>query len=97
MGRSKMSAEDKQAKKFEKLDQELRSTFDNLTDEEVRAKVSEVALYRQARRDVMEQDPDIQQLSEQLSLAKSDYNSEIKGADLQIKYLKYLLDSRGKL
>lgn len=97
MGRPKLSSEEKQARKFDKLDQELRSTFDNLSDEDVRSRVSEVALYRQARKDVMEQDPDIQQLSEQLSLAKSDYTTEIKEADLQIRYLKHLLEVRGKL
>ena len=97
MGRPKLSKEEKLARKFEKLDKELRSTFDNLNDDEVKAKVSEVALYRQARKELMEQDPDIQQVSEQLALLKADYTSEIKGAELQITYLKNLLENRGKL
>ena len=82
---------------FKKLNPELRKSMENMSDEELRKKVSEVALYRQTRVDVMKADPEIQRLSQDLALEKKDYNDEIKGADLQIKFAKSLLEGRGKL
>lgn len=84
-------------KSFEKIDREEKSNLENMSDEEIRAKVSELALYKQARKDTMQADPEVIRLSEALSSEKADYQDEIKGADLKIKYAKFLLESRGKL
>lgn len=81
---------------FEKLDKELKAFMENASDEDLKKKVSEVALYRQARQDAKKADPELKQLREKLAFEASDYNEEIKGADLQIKYAHFLLEARGK-
>jgi hypothetical protein len=81
----------------EDLDPTLKTTLDNMNDTDLRAKVSEVALYRQARQNAMKNDPAVQQAREGLTNATQDYKDEIKGSDRTIKYATYLLESRGKL
>lgn len=81
----------------EGLEKELKSTLDNMSSEELKAKVSEVALYKRAQEDLMKQDPDIKQAKDAVKLAEQDYKDEIKGANEQIGYIKFLLESKGKL
>lgn len=81
----------------EDLEPTLKVALDNMKPEELRAKVSEVALYKQAREDQMAADPDVSQARATLAESLADYKDEIKGSKLQIAYIKYLLESAGKL
>lgn len=82
---------------FSDLDPELKAALENMTDEEVRRKVSEFALLRQAQKEMMKEDPDVQEASDNLKMVKGPYNEAIKGAELNIKYAKFLLEARGRL
>lgn len=81
----------------EDLEATLKAALDNMKPEELRAKVSEVALYKQAREDQMAADPDVSQARKSLNELLADYKEEIKGSKQQISYIKHLLDSAGKL
>lgn len=81
----------------EDLEPTLKAALDNMKPEELRAKVSEVALYKQAQEDQMKADPDVQQARDALAGALADYKDEIKGAKQQISYIKHLLEQAGKL
>lgn len=87
----------KQKQPGEALEKELKSTLENMKDIELRSKVSEVALLKQGVVDEMKKDPDVKQKRDELNFLLADYKDDIKGADEQISYIKFLLDSRGKL
>lgn len=82
---------------FADIDPELKETLESMSDEEVRKKVSEFALLRQAQKEMMKEDPDVQEASDNLKVVKAPYNEAIKGAELNIKYVKFLLEARGRL
>jgi N-glycosylase/DNA lyase len=81
----------------EDLDGELKSTLENASDEELKKKVSEVALLRSAIQAQMKKDPDVKQAREDLANTLRSYKEDIKGADHQIDFISYLLEARGKL
>lgn len=81
----------------ENLEPTLKATLDNMKPEELRVKVSEVALYKQTREDLKKIDPAVLDAREKLASEVADYNDEIKGAKDQIAYIKFLLEQAGKL
>ncbi len=81
----------------EDLEGTLKETLEGMKDEELKAKVSEVALLRQSVQAQMKKDPDVKQARENLANELSSYKEDIKGADQQIEYISYLLEARGKL
>ncbi len=81
---------------FENLDPNFKATIDNGTEEEIRKKISENALYRAAQEEMLKNDPDVAQAREALKLATADYSDAIKTARLNIKYAAFILDARGK-
>lgn len=88
MGKKKLPGED--------LEPKLKETLENMKDDELRKKVSEVALYRSSRSAQMKADPDLKQKREALNFAAADFKEDIKGADNEIGYISYLLEARGK-
>lgn len=82
---------------WEKLESTLKSNMENMSDEDLKKKVSEVALHRAEQVALMKEDQHIKEVAAQLSDAKKGYTDQIKGADLTIKYAKALLEARGKL
>lgn len=80
------------------LEPKLKETLENMKDEELKAKVSSVALLKQSLEDEMKKDPDVQQARATLNdLLNDRYKDDIKGAKEQIAYIKCLLENRGKL
>jgi hypothetical protein len=79
------------------LEPTLKTALDNMKPEELRAKVSEVALYKQAREQLLKTDPAVVDAREALNRETKDYKDEIKGAQKQIAYISHLLESAGKL
>ena len=82
---------------FSDMDPELKEQLEGMDDTEVRRKVSEFALLRQAQKEMMKEDPEVIEATENLKLAKGPYNEAIKGAELNIKFAKQLLEARGRL
>ena len=82
---------------FEKLDKEYKTGIESASDEDIRKKISEAAIYRAERVETMKKDPALKELREKLNFEASDYKDEIKGADLRIKYAMSILEARGKL
>ncbi len=81
----------------EDLEATLKAALENMKDEELKAKASEVALLRSSIQTQMKQDPEVKQARADLASTLEDYKSDIKGADREIDYIAYLLESRGKL
>lgn len=81
----------------EKLEPTLKAALDGMTPEQLRVKVAEVALYKQAREDLMKTDPAVVEAREKLNDETLDYKEEIKGAKNQIAYIKQRLQDQGKL
>lgn len=80
------------------LEPKLKEELESMSDEDLRKKVSEVALLKQALEDEKKNDPDVQQKREELNTLVADrYGDDIKGAKEQIAYIKSLLQLRGKL
>lgn len=82
---------------FEKLDKDFKTNVENMSDEDIRKKISESAIYRAERVETMKADPVLKELREKLNFEAADYRDEIKGADLRIKYAMSILEARGKL
>jgi hypothetical protein len=81
----------------EDLEPKLKETLENMSNEELKAKVSEVALLRQSVLNEMKKDPEVKQMRESLAFyLKDNYKDDIKGADDQIAYITSLLEARGK-
>jgi hypothetical protein len=81
----------------EDLEPGLKETLESMSNEELKAKVSEVALLRQSIVNEMKKDPEVKQKREELAFyLKDNYKDDIKGADDQIGYISFLLESRGK-
>jgi hypothetical protein len=81
----------------EDLEKTLKTNLENMKPEELRVKVSEVALYKQAQENMMKNDPEVKQKRDALNEELADYRMEIKGAKEQIAFITYLLESQGKL
>jgi hypothetical protein len=81
---------------FEKLDEELRNTFDSMADEAIRLKLSEIALNREATEVALKDDMDVKEKAFALNEAKAGYRDAINHQKLMTKYLRQLLDARGK-
>lgn len=82
---------------FKDLESTLRETLDNMSESELRSKMSEVALLQQSVRDEMAKDPEVKQAKERLKNELSEYRADIKGAGIQMKYIKKRLQDMGKL
>lgn len=79
------------------LEATLKTNLENMSAEDLRKKVSEVALYKQAQENMLKTDPEVTQKRDALAEETADYKMEIKGAKEQIAYITYLLEMQGKL
>lgn len=82
---------------YKNLDPAFKNRVEAMSDNEIRAKVSEVALYRQARLESLKNDPEVEQAKDSLSLLTADYKADVKASDLKIRFAKEILERRGKL
>lgn len=81
---------------FEDLDQDYTNELANLTSEELKGKVAEIALELQALMEAKDNDEDLKQAVEVAKEAGAVYREGAKGAKVRIKFIKRLLESRGK-
>lgn len=82
---------------FADLDAEYKTNIENMTEEEIKKRISEVALAEHENREAKKADQD---LKEKLSAAKyagAQYAEGTKMNRLRIAYAHFILESRGKV
>lgn len=81
---------------LEELAPEWKQALEDASDEEVKVKVSVVALNEQDNQNLKDADEDLASAKEAVKVASEQYVSATKVNKAKIKYAKYLLESRGK-
>lgn len=81
---------------FEDLDDDFKSTAENMDETALRGKVSEIALNQEALMEAKGADVDLAQKREQASIAGAVYREGTKMNKLRTKYLRLMLDAKGK-
>ncbi len=82
--------------KFEDLDKDYMTSIESATDDEIRAKIAQVALNNAALQEAKGEDQQLAELKEQVKEAGAIYREGAKANKLRIEYARYMLDSRGK-
>lgn len=82
---------------FDDLDTDFKSTIDNMTNEEVREKLAQVAIAEHQNIEAKKADQDLAEKQEQAKMAGEAYRECTKMNRLRTKYCYMMLESRGKL
>lgn len=82
---------------FADLDQDFKDVVANYKDEEIRAKLCEVAINEHENREAKRLDLDLQQKKEIAALAGEIYRESTKMNKLRTEYCYDILAARGKL
>jgi hypothetical protein len=96
MGKGKGRVPKKEKDKFDGLSQEFRGAIDGSSTEEIRKRVSEVALLDATEKQVLKNDPDVVSAREVLKNLMEPYRENFKSYKLQIEYCRQALDGSGK-
>lgn len=81
---------------FEELDNDFRAFIENATDDEIRAKVAEVALNQHENLAAKAADMDLKEKQEAVKMASAQYTDATKMNKLRIAYGHFVLEARGK-
>lgn len=81
---------------YEGLNPEFKAAVEAGTDEEIRARLAEVALDQQRMLDLMDKDTDYKSKKEALKIAGEIYRDQKKQIKLKIKLCMRVLQSRGR-
>jgi hypothetical protein len=92
MGRPKGPAKGK----FDDLNSEFKETVESMSDEDIKKKVSEVALLEHENRAAKDADQDLEEKMAQAKMAGESYREASKQHKLMISYAYVILQSRGK-
>lgn len=87
----------KKKQPFEDLDQDFKDDVANMKDEDIRAKLAEVAINEHENREAKKQDQDLQQKHDAYSLAGEIYREGTKMNKLRTGYCYNILEARGKV
>jgi hypothetical protein len=82
---------------FEDLDQDFKDDVANMKDEEIKAKLCEVAINEHENREAKKADQDLQQKHDVFSLAGEVYREGTKMNKLRTAYCYDVLAARGKV
>ena len=82
---------------FEDLDSDFKTAIEAMTDDEVRRRISDVAINEHENREHMKKDVDLMEQKEKTKEAGAQYAEASKMNRLRISYAHHVLDSRGKL
>lgn len=82
---------------FEDLDSEFKTTVDSMTDEEIKRRISEVAIAEHENQANKKQDQDLAERLAQAKMAGEQYREATKANKLRIGYCHALLAARGKV
>lgn len=81
---------------FADLDQEFKDTIDNMSDEDIKKRVSEVAIAEHENRANKAKDEDLAEKVAAAKFAGEQYREATKMNKLRIAYAHFILESRGK-
>lgn len=87
----------KKKEPFADLDQEFKETIDNMTDEDIKRRVSEVAIAEHENRANKAKDEDLAQKVASAKFAGEQYREATKMNKLRIGYAHAVLEARGKV
>lgn len=89
MGRQKKN-------KFDDLDADFKSGVENMSDEEVRARVAQIALDNEQLLKAKEDDEDLKEKVQIAKEAGAVYREGVRMNRTRIQYAQMILESRGK-
>ena len=81
--------------KFDALPEGFKEAVEQSSTEEIRKRISDIAILDCTERAVLKEDPDVQQAKEQLKNLMDPYRENLKSYKLQIEYAKRVLDDKG--
>ena len=93
MGRPKGSFSKKD--KFEALLPEFKDAIQQSSTEEIRKKISDVAILDCTMKATLKEDPEVQGARETLKNLMEPYREDLKSYKLQIEFMKRTLDDKG--
>lgn len=82
---------------FSDLDQEFKDTVANMTDDEIRRKLAEVAIAEHENKEAKKADVDLQQKKEAYNVAGAQYREATAQNKLRTAYAYSILEARGKV
>ncbi len=82
---------------FADLDQEYKDNIANMQDEEIKKRVSEIAIAEHENREAKKKDQDLKDKQEAVKFAAAQYVEGTKMNRLRIAYAHFILESRGKV
>jgi hypothetical protein len=91
MGRKGFSKKDK----FDALPDGFKEAIEQASTDEIRKRISDIAILDCTERAVLKQDPDVQQAKEALKNLMDPYRENLKSYKLQIEFAKRVLDDKG--
>lgn len=89
MGRQKKN-------KFDDLDADFKSVVENMSDEDIRDRVAQIALDTEELLKAKEDDEDLKEKVQVAKEAGAVYREGVKMNRVRIQYAQMILDSRGK-
>jgi len=93
MGRPKGPKKDKWAD----LPEGYKEQIDSSSPEDIKKKVSQVALLEVSERGLLKLDPDVNETKDRLKNLMEPYRENLKSYKLQIAYAKQVLEDKGAL
>lgn len=82
---------------FEDLDQDFKDTVANMKEEEIRAKLSEIAINQHQNLEAKKQDQDLEQKKVEYGVAGEIYREATKMNRLRTSYCYSILEAQGKV
>lgn len=82
---------------FADLDQDFKDTVANMSEEEIRKRISEVALNEHENREAKKKDMDLKEKQSAAKFAGAQYVEATKMNKLRIAYAHFILEGRGKV
>jgi hypothetical protein len=82
---------------FEDLDKDFKALIESATEEDIRKKISEVALNEFQNQENKKADGQLAEAGAAYKEAGAQYKEATKHNKLRIGYARFMLDSRGKL
>ncbi len=83
--------------KFDDLDSDFKTNVENMTDEEIKRRISEVAIAEHENREAKTKDTDLADKMAAVKFAGEQYREASKMNKLRIAYAHFILESRGKV
>jgi hypothetical protein len=95
MGRKKGSLNKVKKDKFSDLGDDFKNAISQSSTDEIRKRISDIAILECTTRAVLKEDPDVKGAKEVLQNLMQPYRDDLKAYKLQIEYAKRCLDDKG--